>query len=102
MDKIKVVFNDCLRLLTNKKRKDHAKIKDMLQDLGWLSIIQLCAEIRLLEAWKAIHLEDYCLKDTLEIKKKSKHMATRSNKQTLLITGERDKFTNGSFIHLTA
>ena len=60
------------------------------------------AEIRLLEAWKAIHFEDYCLKDTLEIKEKSKHMETRSNKQTLLITGERDKFTNGSFIHLTA
>ena len=101
-DKIRVVFNDCLRLLTNKRRRDHAKIEDMLKELEWLSINQLCAEIRLLEAWKSVQPEDYCMKDTLQKKEKSRHMGTRSDNQTLLVTGDKDKFTNGSFVHLTA
>ena len=63
---------------------------------------QLCAETRLVEAWKAVHLEDYCMKDTLTIREKSKHMRTRSNDHTLLETGQKDKYSNGSFLYLTA
>ena len=102
IEKIKVVFNDCLRLLTNRKRQDHGKIKDMLNELDWLSINQLCAETRLVEAWKTVHFDNYCMKDTVKIKEKSKYISTRSDDQTLLETGQNDKFTNGSFVHLTA
>ena len=62
IDKIKVVFNDCLRLLTNNKRNDRVIIKDMLRELGWISINQLCAETRLLEAWKTTLT--YLIQDT--------------------------------------
>ena len=47
---LKVVFNDCLRLLTCNKRTDHASIAAMLEEVGWLSVNQLAAETRLIEA----------------------------------------------------
>ena len=34
----------------------------MLNELGWLSVNQLTAEVRLLEVWKLLN-EDYCLSD---------------------------------------
>ena len=102
IDKIKVVFNDCLRLLTNKRSQDRARIEDMLVELGWISINQLCAETRLIEAWKTVHSDDYCMKDMLKPKKKPVKISTRSAYQNLLETGERDKFENGSFIYKTA
>ena len=49
---LKVVFNDCLRLLTCNKRRDHASIAGMLEDVGWLSVNQLAVETRLIKAWK--------------------------------------------------
>ena len=70
IEKIRVVLNDCLRLLRNKKRRDHARIDDMLKELDWLSINQICAETRLVEAWKTVHDENYCMADILKLKKK--------------------------------
>ena len=104
IDKIKVVFNDCLRLLTNKRREDCARIQDMLKELQWLSINQLCAETRLLEAWKSVRQEHYCLNDILQLKKipETQAMTTRSTKKDLLVTGQKDKFSNSSFAHNTA
>ena len=74
----------------------------MLTQLGWLSINQLCAETRLIEAWKSEHLENYCIGDMLIRKEKSSHMKTRSNNQTTFKSGQHDKFTNGSFMQRTA
>ena len=102
IERIKVVFNDCLRLLTNRKRQDHGRIEDMLSELGWLSINQLNAETRLLEAWKAIHTDGYCMSDLLPVKSKNKHMSTRSDDETLMEQGQSHKFINGSFSHRTA
>ena len=96
-----MIFNDCLRLLTNNKRQDHARVADMLEELKWLSINQLCAETRLLEAWKTVHQEDYCIKDILQVKKKSKHMSTRSNEQTMFEQGKENRFASGSFVQKT-
>ena len=102
IDKLKVIFNDCLRLLTKRKRQDHGRISDMLEELGWLSINQLCAETRLVEAWKTTHQVSYCMKDILHVKEKNQHIHTRSNDHTLLETGPRNKFANGSFVQKTA
>ena len=100
IDRIRVIFNDCLRLLTNKRRRDHAKVEDMLKELGWLSLNQLCAETRLLEAWKSAQKEDYCMKDILHMKNKSRH-GLRSNEETLFESVTEDKFANGSFLQRT-
>ena len=100
IDRIRVIFNDCLRLLTNKRRRDHAKVEDMLKELGWLSLNQLCAETRLLEAWKSAQKEDYCMKDILHVKNKSRH-GLRSNEETLFESVKEDKFANGSFLQRT-
>ena len=99
---LKVVFNDCLRLLTSKRREDHASIKSMLEELNWCSINQLSGETRLLEAWKTVHLEKYCMKDVLSIKKKSEYMSTRSNDTDMLEQGIVNKFSNARFVNMTA
>ena len=51
IEKLRVVFNDCLRLLCRKKRSDQKSISKMLDELGWLSLNQLAAETRLVGAW---------------------------------------------------
>ena len=66
------------------------------------SINQLCGETRLIEAWKTVHTEKYCMQDILSIKKKNEHISTRSNDFTLLVQGEVNKFSNGRFVTLTA
>ena len=38
----------------------------MLQKLGWLSINQLSCEIRLIEVWKALNLNNNCLANLFE------------------------------------
>ena len=50
IEQIEVTCSDCILLLANKKTVDHTKIEAMLKSLGWLSIHQLCAETRLVEA----------------------------------------------------
>ena len=101
IQKIQVVFNDCLRLLTNNKREDRIKIEDMLNSLGWLSINQLSAETRLIEAWKIAHNQDYCLNET--IKKKEKNVySTRSNNHTIFNPGKECKLSKNSFAGPTA
>ena len=99
---LKVTYNDCLRLLTNKKWEDHASIKDMLEELEWSSINQLCAETRLIEAWKTVNLENYCMQETLRIKPKNTHVVTRSDDFTVLQKGAPNKFSNGRFVNKTA
>ena len=96
---LKKTFNDCLRLLTGNTLKDHKPIKDMLQELGWLSINQLAVETRLVEAWKIAHVEGYCLKDTLNSRHKSSYN-TRSNQVTYFHHSEDGRFT--SFANRTA
>ena len=63
---VKVVYNDVLRLLCNSKRENHKSIKDMLKEVGWLSLNQLACETRLIEVWKSLNIENYCLKDVFE------------------------------------
>ncbi len=46
-----------LRLLCGTKREDKISIKKMLDKLGWLSVNQMAAEVRLFEVWKALNLE---------------------------------------------
>ena len=63
---IKVVYNDVLRLLCCSKRENRKPIKEMLNEVGWLSLNQLACETRLIEVWKSLNLEEYCLKDVFE------------------------------------
>ena len=55
VEPLKVVFNDMLRLLCGNRREDKVSIATMLQQLQWLSLNQLAAEVRLLEVWKALN-----------------------------------------------
>ena len=52
---IKVIFNRVLRILCGTVQEDKMSVEKMLNKLGWLSINQLAAEVRLIEVWKALH-----------------------------------------------
>ena len=79
-----------------------SRSSSMLEELEWSSINQLCGEARLIEAWKTVHLEKYCMQDVLSIKKKSQYMSTRSNDTTLLVQSEQNKFSNARFVNMIA
>ena len=38
----------------------------MLEKLGWMSINQVACEVRLVETWKALNQENYCLSEVFE------------------------------------
>ena len=74
----------------------------MLEKLDWLSLNQLSAEARLIQAWKTANVEDYCLKDTLTARRKGAYQ-TRGNKLALFEPGEENRITSaGSFVNQTA
>ena len=98
---LKVAYNDCLRLLTGNKRSDHTSIKCMLEDLGWLSVNQLAAETRLVEAWKSVHIDNYCMRDVIKLRPKGNYN-TRMNKVEFLDTGVDDIHGSAGFVQTTA
>ena len=101
IEKLRVVFNDCLRLLTRNSRKDHVSINQMLDDLGWLSLNQIASENRLIEAWKTANFEDYSLKDTLKKRFKGSY-STRSRNQDFFERGVSDLQGSVGFVNSTA
>ena len=68
----------------------------MLDKLGWLSLNQLACEVRLIETWKAIHLESYCLKDIFERVEVS-GINTRSSNKIRLKTHFKSRLRDTSF-----
>ena len=102
IDKINVAFNDCLWLLTGNLRQDHTSIENMLEELSWISLNQLSAESRLIQAWKTAHTENYCLQDTLTRRRKGAY-PTRESETTLFEPGDDNRITSaGSFVNQTA
>ena len=57
-----------LRLLERSRIRDGRNVRDMLEKLDMLSINQMLAQVKLLEAWKAIKDENY----PIHMKKKKK------------------------------
>ena len=92
---IRVQFNNVLRLLCNSKKNQHTSIKSMLEKLGWLSVNQLACEVRLMETWKALYLEDYCLKNIFEMVQNTRD--TRSSRNIKLRTFFKSKIREASF-----
>ena len=95
---IKVIYHDVLRLLCNSKRKNHTSIESMLDQLGWLSINQLASEIRLLEVWKGLNQENYCMNEIFE-KAESNNGKTRSAGLNKLKTVFKSKIRENSFAY---
>ena len=93
---VKVVFNDMLRLLNRVARKDRVSIKSMLSKLGWLSINQLVAEVRLKEVWKALNTES-SLSGLFE-KVEGPTRASASNK---IKVGMNSQLRENSFVYPT-
>ena len=101
IETLKVVFNDCLRLLSSVSRNDHESIAEMLKNLEWPSVNQLAAETRLIEAWKCVNQEDYCMREVLHLRPKGNYN-TRQNQIDLLDTGVDDIYGSAGFVKTTA
>ena len=67
----------------------------MLERVGWLSINQLACEIRLIETWKALYQEEYCLKDVFE--RVVSRISPRSENQIRLKSNFKTKIRETSF-----
>ena len=92
---IKVIYNDLLRLLCNSKRENRKPVKEMLDQVGWLSINQMSCEIRLFEVWKSLNVESYYLKELFE--KVSTNHNTRSETNIRLKAGFKSRLRESSF-----
>ena len=68
----------------------------MLDKLGWLSLNQLACEIRLTETWKALHLENYCLRDIFE-RIETSGINTRSSSKIRLKSAFKSRLRESSF-----
>ena len=84
--------------LCNSKRKDHTSIESMLEKLDWLSLNQLTCEIRLIEVWKALNMEDHCLNNLFE-KAITNEGRTRSAGTNKLKNKFKSKIRENSFIY---
>ena len=62
MDTVQVAQNKMLRKLDRITLKDHISSQTLLQKYKLLSVNQLAAEIKLVEAWKIINRDNYPLK----------------------------------------
>ena len=58
--------NDICVQVFAKKGENRKPVKEMLEELGWLSLNQMSCEVRLIEVWKSLNVENYCLKDLFE------------------------------------
>ena len=96
MNGIRVLFRNLLRLLCNSKRNEHTSIKSMLDKLGWLSLNQLACEVRLIETWKALNQEGYCLSEVFE-RTESTSINTRSSNKIKLKSHFKTRIRESSF-----
>ena len=59
MKMLQIAQNKMLRVLDNSCTKDKRSKRDMLNRFDILSVNQVAAQIKLLEAWKSMNVEDY-------------------------------------------
>ena len=96
MNGVRVLFRNLLRLLCNSKRSQHTSIKSMLEKLGWLSLNQLACEVRLIETWKALYQEGYCLSEAFE-RSENTAINTRSSNKIKLKASFKTRIRESSF-----
>ena len=68
----------------------------MLDKVGWLSINQLACQTRLVETWKALNQENYCLKEVFE-RVESGTINTRSSNKIKLKSHFKTRIRETSF-----
>ena len=93
---IKVIYHDVLRLLCSSKREDKMSVENMLNKVGWLSINQLASEVRLIEVWKSLNQENYCLQGLFEKVESNRHN-TRASLKIRLKCGLKSRLRDNSF-----
>ena len=78
--------------------EDRRSRKEMLEKLNLLLVNQLAAQLKLVEAWKSIHVEDYPLKLRKERQEENTHTRQlRNSSRRDMEEGGRLKSTLASF-----
>ena len=88
-------FDEFSKTTHEHTRINNTSIGSMLKQLHWLSINQLACEQRLMQVWKSISNEDYCLHDMF--KPRENQRETRSAGTKKLQINFRTKLREASF-----
>ena len=86
----------CMCMLCGVKRLDCISVKTMLDRLGWLSINQLAAEVRLIEVWKSINNSEYSLSHIFS-RFESSTLTTRAQQSQRLKNCLKSSYRENSF-----
>ena len=78
------------------KRENKMSVKKMLEKVGWLSINQIASEVRLIEVWKSLNQENYCLQSLFE-RIHSNRPNTRASMKIRLKSGFKSRLRENSF-----
>ena len=70
----------------------------MLKQLGWLSLNQMSCETRLIEVWKSLNIENYCLKDIFE-RADSAKVNVRNTSKNRLKSNFKSRLRENSFYY---
>ena len=95
-----VLFNDMLRTVLKSPRAERRSIKSMIEELDGLSINQMSALDKILEAWKFVHLPHYPLDGVLSIQEQER--STRSTEMIKLQERGKTKLMCNSFSYQTS
>ena len=88
-----------LRVLDGSSISDHRSRKDMLDKFDMLSVNQLSAQIKLVEAWKAMQNEDYPVKMRVEKRLEQTHKRTlRPSTIRDMVEGGKTTSAQSSFV----
>lgn len=102
MSRVRITYNKVLRLLTGTTLRKKMSVKNMLKKLEWPSLNQLCAETRLLEAWKIANDPNSPLCGIMKLRETTSNMKTRSQRHKVMVPGRQTKLSKTSFVYPTA
>jgi len=89
LKRLQLAQNDMLRVINHKRRRDHIRIKDMLEGMNMLSVNQLTAYALILELWKARQFGVPVLENLLD-KERNDERTLRSDSAGRVATIGRD------------
>ena len=90
--------NKMVRMMENVSLKEHHRSEDLLKKQGLLSVNQLAGQIKLVEAWKAVNVENYPIQ--LEYNQLNRNTNGRAVRETTMklwkddtkVTSARESF----------
>jgi len=95
LDRLQLIQNTVLRIITGHRRSEHVRISDMLKKTGLLSVNQMIAYSCLMEAWKAKTFNVPILKSVFDRERKDSRIL-RSDTNNIVTYKSNEAFARNS------